>query len=56
MCYTGKLTNREVANEYNVITERYPNTLFYIRPYSNEWKESVVRNANERNKCKRYTY
>jgi len=56
MYYTRRLTDREVANEYGIITERYPNTLFYTRPYSNEWKDFVVRNANEKNKYKRYTY
>ena len=56
MCYTRKLTAREVANEYDVITGRYPHTLFYARPYNNEWNDFVVKNAHERNKCKRYTY
>lgn len=46
MGYTRNLSEYLVASEYLTLCRNYPNTLFYVRPFSTLWKSDLVRVAN----------
>jgi alpha-amylase len=55
MGYTKKIPSTEIAKYYNDLTKNYNNTLFYIRPYDDIWKNDKIRNANNNRNGKVYT-
>ena len=43
---TRNITAREAANYYESLSSQYDNTLFFARPWDNQWKMDIVKNAN----------
>lgn len=44
--WTKKLSEYDINNEYHNLCKNYKNTLYYVRPFSNSWKEEIVRISN----------
>lgn len=45
--YTHKMTDDMLVNEYRVLCDNLPNTLFYARPWSDLWKSEDVKYINK---------
>lgn len=45
---TSRYTEDIIKREYDVLCKNFPNTLFYVRPFSNCWESEEVRRANLR--------
>lgn len=39
-------TSKEAASYYEMLSSKYDNTLFFARPWDNQWKHEIVKNAN----------
>lgn len=48
MGYTRRFTSDMCVNEYSVICNYFPNTLFYVRPWDNTWKSERIKEINFR--------
>src|SRR5574344_778549 len=44
--YTTNMDSKTISSIYSVQTHIYPNTLYFVRPFDDEWKSSIVREAN----------
>ncbi len=44
--YTKGVSSEVIAHLYYQLTEFYPNTLFYARPYDKTWESDIIRDAN----------
>lgn len=40
-------SSNEISNRYHNLCDNYPNTIYFARPYDDEWKSNTVRNANK---------
>lgn len=49
------MTDQKISEMYKYKCGYYPNTLFYARPFSNEWKRENVRIGNNKQKYKTLT-
>lgn len=47
--YTKRMSDEMVVNEYRIVVNNYPNTLFYCRPFNDAWKSKEIKNINTRN-------
>ncbi|MDD2434755.1 MAG: alpha-amylase family glycosyl hydrolase [Bacilli bacterium] len=45
--YTMHKSPDDINNEYRYLTEEYVHTLYYARPYSDAWKNDIVKKANQ---------
>lgn len=45
---TAHYTDDMIKREYDVLCRNFPNTLFYVRPFSNVWESEEVKMANLR--------
>lgn len=45
--YTTNMDSKTISSIYSVQTHIYPNTLYFVRPFDDEWKSSIVREANK---------
>jgi len=45
--YTKNVDSNVIAENYKNLSMKYPNTLFYARPYDDTWKSETVKNANK---------
>ena len=48
--YTKDITSRMITNDYEFLVRDYPNTIYFARPFDNEWKSESVRNSNFKEK------
>lgn len=48
--YTKDITSRMITNDYEFLVRDYPNTIYFARPFDNEWKSESVRNFNFKEK------
>ena len=44
--YTKNLSSSEISKRYYDLVQSYPHTLYYARPFDDEWKSEKVRVAN----------
>ena len=44
---TQGMSDDMIINEYCLLNENYKNTMLYLRPYCNYWKDHRVRNSNK---------
>lgn len=44
--YTRGLSSTEVTHQYINLINEYPNTLYYARPFDDEWKSEDIKNAH----------
>lgn len=55
--YTKMMTSKDVSAFYDKLTDEYNNTLYYARPFDDEWKSDMVKHANTKGqKVLRKTY
>lgn len=46
--YTKRMSDEMLVNEYRILVNNYPNTLFYTRPFNDTWKTKAIREINNR--------
>lgn len=46
--YTKYLCDDIIVNEYSVLCDNFPNTIFYARPFSDSYKDQRIRYANNK--------
>lgn len=44
--YTAKMNDDMLVNEYRYLTKQYNNTLFFVRQYSDLWKDNRIKQIN----------
>ena len=44
---TQGMSDDMIINEYCLLNENNKNTMLYLRPYSNYWKDHRIRNSNK---------
>lgn len=44
--YTRDISSHQITKNYQYLTKEFPNTLYYARPFDDEWKSDEVNNAN----------
>jgi len=44
--YTKNLTSEQISNQYIELSKNYPHTMYYTRPFDDEWKSERIRIAN----------
>lgn len=44
--WTKRISSMEIGRRYKCLSYEYPNTVFFARPYDNEWESKEVRDAN----------
>lgn len=49
--FTKKMSDELIHKEYGIICSKFPNTLFYARPFNTSWKSEYIKHINNR-----YTY
>lgn len=44
--FTRKMTKELINEEYALLCREYKNTIYYVRPYTDYWKDPEIRNSN----------
>lgn len=52
---TSSLSSVQISDKYKDLCEEYENTIYYARPFDDEWKSDKIREANKI-QCKKYTH
>lgn len=47
LTFGKRMSDGMVVNEYRILVQNYPNTLFYCRPFNNTWMSDEIRNINK---------
>jgi hypothetical protein len=45
--WTKYVSPQEINNRYYCLSNEYPNTIYFARPFDNSWKNSIVKESNE---------
>lgn len=51
---TKSLSSTQISDKYRDLCEEYENTIYYARPFDDEWKSDKIKEANNI-ECKKYT-
>lgn len=51
---TGILSCNQISDKYRELCKKYDDAIYYARPFDDEWKSDIVKEANNI-KCKKYT-
>lgn len=46
--YTKKMNSEMLINEYRILCDNYPHTLFYCRPFDNLWQRDEIKYINNK--------
>lgn len=46
--YTGNFSSQDISNFYNYTCSKYENTIYFARPFDNEWQSYKVKEANQK--------
>lgn len=44
--YTSHFTDEIIKNEYKILCDNFPNTLLFLRPFSEYWKSEEIKRSN----------
>lgn len=44
---SNKKSNEDIAYKYASLVQRYPNTMFFIRPYTTTWESEIIKRSHE---------
>ena len=44
--YTERMSDDMCINEYRIICENFPNSVWYCRPFNNTWMDKRIKEAN----------
>lgn len=48
LSFGKNMSDEMLVNEYRILVNNYPNTLFYTRPFNDTWKTKAIREINNR--------
>ena len=46
--YTRNRSSQEVTREYAHVVDNYPKTIYYARPFDNEWQSNEIQKIHKK--------
>ena len=51
--YTRNKSSREVTLDYAHVVDNFPKTIYYARPFDDEWKSSAIKEIHQKSLVKK---